>query len=142
MSDTREAMLRRAVEISLFTWRRAEPEDRLDDGERMGWWGDSFPDVAGDRIGSRLWLLRREVLTEGVLRRAEEYCREALQWMLDDEIVTAMSVSVKRAALGGRAGTERAIATIVLSDDRDGPLTINYDDMWRILDGICVADAT
>jgi phage gp46-like protein len=141
MSDAREAMLRRAVEISLFTWRRAEPGDPLDDDERMGWWGDSFPDVAGDRIGSRLWLLRRQVLTAEVLRRAEEYCREALQWMVDDEIVTAISVSVKRAAGVGRAATERALGKIVLSDDRDEPLTINYDDMWRIFDDFSVADA-
>lgn len=134
-------MLRRAVEISLFTWRRAEPGDPIDDDERMGWWGDSFPDVAGDRIGSRLWQLRRQVLTAEVLRRAEEYCHEALQWMIDDEIVTAISVSVKRAAGVGRAAIERAAAEIVLSDNRDGPLTLNYDDMWRILDDFSVADA-
>ncbi|MDN7933673.1 phage GP46 family protein [Burkholderia metallica] len=142
MSDAREAMLRRAVEISLFTWRRADSGDPIDDDERMGWWGDSFPDVAGDRIGSRLWQLRRQVLTAEALRRAEEYCHEALQWMIDDEIVTAIRVSVKRATGVGRAAIERAAAEIVLSDNRDGPLTLNYDDMWRILDDFSVADAT
>ena len=41
----------RAVMISLFTWRRANPDDALPDGKsRMGWWGDSFPTVANDRI--------------------------------------------------------------------------------------------
>lgn len=31
--------LTRAVVISLFTWRRAEPDDNAD--VPMGWWGDT-----------------------------------------------------------------------------------------------------
>ncbi len=30
--------LERAVVISLFTWRRAEPSDPVDDDERYGYW--------------------------------------------------------------------------------------------------------
>jgi len=41
----------RAVMISLFTWRRANPDDALPGTERMGWWGDTFPTIANDRIG-------------------------------------------------------------------------------------------
>ncbi|PQK53824.1 phage tail protein, partial [Escherichia coli] len=33
--------LTRAVVISLFTWRRAEPDDNAD--VPMGWWGDTWP---------------------------------------------------------------------------------------------------
>ncbi len=47
--------LTRAVVISLFTWRRAEPDDNAD--VPMGWWGDTWPAVQNDRYGSRLWLL-------------------------------------------------------------------------------------
>lgn len=32
--------LTRAVVISLFTWRRAEPDDNAD--VPMGWWGDTW----------------------------------------------------------------------------------------------------
>ena len=49
--------LTRAVVISLFTWRRAEPDDNAD--VPMGWWGDTWPAVQNDRYGSRLWLLYR-----------------------------------------------------------------------------------
>lgn len=37
--------LTRAVVISLFTWRRAEPDDNAD--VPMGWWGDT---CCGDRM--------------------------------------------------------------------------------------------
>ncbi len=57
-NDKRHPLVR-AVLISLFTWRRANADDTLPDprGFRMGWWGDTYPVVANDRIGSRLWLL-------------------------------------------------------------------------------------
>jgi phage gp46-like protein len=43
ISQNLHAALTRAVLISLFTWRRAADDDALDDEERFGWWGDSFP---------------------------------------------------------------------------------------------------
>lgn len=49
--------LTRAVVISLFTWRRAERDDRTP--QPYGWWGDTWPAVQNDRIGSRLYLLKR-----------------------------------------------------------------------------------
>ena len=78
--DSAEPLVR-AVVISLFTWRRANPDDDLPGDLRMGWWGDSFPTVADDRIGSRLWLLRRVKLTRQTQMDAEFYAREALQWL-------------------------------------------------------------
>lgn len=91
-----ETSLIRAVVISLFTWRRAAPDDPVDDEERFGWWGDSYPSVADDRIGSRLWLLRRVKLTAGTQRDAEFYANEALQWLLDDGQVLEVYVLTER----------------------------------------------
>ncbi len=91
-----ETSLIRAVVISLFTWRRAAPDDPVDDEERFGWWGDSYPSVADDRIGSRLWLLRRVKLTAGTQRDAEFYANEALQWLLDDGQVLEVDVLTER----------------------------------------------
>ena len=42
---------------------------------RMGWWGDSFATVSGDRIGSRLWLFEREKITSVTLTRIQEAAR-------------------------------------------------------------------
>jgi len=87
--------LRTAVIISLFTDRRAEPDDLLPDGgtDRRGWWADIYPQVDADRIGSRLWLLAREKQLPSVLQRAQAYAAEALQWLLDDGLVTELAVT-------------------------------------------------
>jgi len=74
----------RAVLISLFTWRYANADDDLPGDQRMGWWGDSFPMVPDDRIGSRLWLLARAKMVPETAARAQEYAEEALKWMVED----------------------------------------------------------
>lgn len=89
-----DAGLETAVSISLFTDRRVTDQE-LGPGEteKKGWWGDVFPDVEGDQIGSRLWLLARAKRTQETLRLAEDYAREALQWMLDDGVAASITVT-------------------------------------------------
>jgi phage gp46-like protein len=103
--------LETAAIISLFTDRLAEPDDRLpdpDDADRRGWWADWEQDHL---IGSRLWLLAREKQTEDVRRRAEDYCREALQWMLDDDVADAVDVVAEwNASAPGRLDVSLTIA--------------------------------
>ena len=81
-----------AVLISLFTDRRVSREE-LPDGEtsQRGWWGDSLTE--DDRIGSRLWLLGRGKQTVEVQARAEDYCREALAWLVEDAVVERVEVA-------------------------------------------------
>ena len=86
------------VLVSLFTDRRARPDDPLPAGNgdyRRGWVGDALADRSDDRIGSRLWLLRREKQTEETRRRAEEYCREALAWLVSDGLASRIDVSAE-----------------------------------------------
>lgn len=90
--------LETAVLLSLFTDRRAEDDDTPPSGDpndRRGWWADQFSAVEGDRIGSRLWLLDRSVITGETARRAEEYVREALAWMLEDRVVESVGVEIE-----------------------------------------------
>jgi phage gp46-like protein len=89
--------LETAVILSLFTDRRAEPEDRLPDPSegRRGWWGDTFAPVQNDRIGSRLWLLHREKRTRETLARAREYVQEAVAWLVDDGIANRVETAVE-----------------------------------------------
>lgn len=92
----RDDGLRSAVLLSLFLDARARPEDPLPDprdGDRRGWVGDALSPDAGDRMGSRLWLLSREKQTEGVRVRAEIYAREALAWLVADGLATALDVT-------------------------------------------------
>lgn len=92
-----DAGLETAMLLSLFTDRRARSDDvppSGDPSDRRGWWGDQFADVEGDPIGSRLWLLDRSKRTPEVAKLAEEYVREALQWLLDDKVAASLDVSI------------------------------------------------
>lgn len=88
--------LSRAVVISLFTWQRASQTDEVDNDQRMGWWGDTFAENKGDKIGSKLWLLLRQKITEETLNRAQEYAYESLKWLIDDGICSDITVDVER----------------------------------------------
>lgn len=115
----------RAVIISLFTWRRANADDVLPGTDRMGWWGDGYATVLGDRIGSRLWLLSRAKLTAQTISDAEDYAREALQWLIDDGVATAVDVLAERMGLTGLA----LACTITRTD---GVVTdLRFDNVWE-----------
>ncbi|MEA1063949.1 phage GP46 family protein [Erwinia sp. HR93] len=90
-----------AVIISLFTDRRAQDSDELPgtDGDRRGWWGDSYRDRP---IGSRLWLLSREKTLQSVLGRAAAYALEALQWLKSAGRVTKIAVYASRVRQNGQ----------------------------------------
>lgn len=118
-----ESGLRSAVLVSLLTDRRAEADDEIPDGtdDRRGWWADTWPEVEGDRIGSRLWLLGRAKHLPDTLTRAGEYAEEALAWLVEDGIATAVRVTaawVRRGVLGLRV-------SITLQDRSQ------YDDIFN-----------
>lgn len=89
--------LETAVIVSLFTDARAKVDDVIPDGsgDPRGWWADSIDNDDGDQTGSRLWLLDREKQTTKVLQRARQYAQEALQWMLDDQVVSEVNVDAE-----------------------------------------------
>jgi phage gp46-like protein len=80
-----------AVLISLFTDRVANADDAIPDGtpDPRGWWADD----PQRPIGSRLWLLEREKQLNSIPQRAKDYCKEALQWMLDDGVVARFDIA-------------------------------------------------
>ena len=127
---TREGLLRRAVTISLFTWRRAGPDDAVDDSDRKGWWGDSVPSVAGDKIGSRLWLLQRRTLVADTLKDAKSYAEEALAWLIDDLVVTSVTVTAER------QGNDRMNLRVTLTEQNGETLELNFEDTWGLINAV------
>lgn len=116
-----------AVIISLFTDRQAEASDVIPDGtdDKRGHWSDNFPDLDGDLIGSRLWLLTREKQLPEVMVRAREYCEEALEWMLEDGVASAVTVTVTNP----REGILHAQIDIAKPD---GTATrYQFENFWR-----------
>ncbi len=80
-----------SILISLFSDRMARPDDVIpdDSGNPRGWWGDLDQTVS---IGSRLWLLERAKQTSETLQRANDYVKEALQWLIDDGVVASFGI--------------------------------------------------
>lgn len=114
--------LARSVMISLFSWARAHEDDDVEGRHRYGFWGDSYAD-AGEKTGSRLWLLRRQKITDTVIARAQEYAQEALKWLIDDGVADAVTVEVSRGAL------DRIDLSVVVT--RDGrSRTLKFADVW------------
>ncbi|MBT9263590.1 phage GP46 family protein [Pseudomonas sp. MG-9] len=127
ISDNRKDVLTRAVLISLFTWRRAMTDDPVDDEELFGWWGDSYPTIADDRIGSRLWLLRRVKLTDATQRDAEFYANEALQWLLDDGHVIAIEIASEKHDIS------RLNLVVILTIPGGDRVEIKPNSSWQVI---------
>ncbi|EEG10309.1 phage GP46 family protein [Pseudogulbenkiania ferrooxidans] len=119
----------RAMAISLFTWRRAEAGDPVDD-DWQGWWAEGLDASLPAGIGSRLWLLQRRRLDADAQRDAHDYTREALQWWLDSKLASAVEVTVSR--LGDDGLAIRVEITL-----RSGKtLTADLSDIWSLTHGV------
>lgn len=119
--------LTRAIIISLFSWRRAERDDETD--QPFGWWGDTWPTVQNDRIGSRLHLLRRAKLTNKTSQQAREYMTQALAWLTEDGVAARVVVTVER------TGVDVLTAGVTIYQ-RDGTQhNITFDDIWSEING-------
>ena len=116
--------LQTSVLISLFSDRQATADDVIPDstGNRRGWWGDLGATIP---IGSRLWLLSREKLTQSVANRAKTYITEALQWLITDGVAAQINVSTMIIAptmLGAVIQIVRSTGVTV---------TLNYAWAWQ-----------
>ena len=122
--------LKTAITISLFTDRRAGPDDILpqEGSDPRGWWGDSLAAERGDQIGSRLWLLAREKQLSKVLVRAREYAEEALAWLVVDGVAASVSVTTHI----GQDGV-LGIGVVIERPGKGGPARQRYDFVWEAL---------
>ena len=81
----RDPGLMTAIIISLFTDAAATEAELvtagLPAGTRGGWWGDTYPEIDGDVLGSKLWLLTRAKRDDATLRDNDDVC-----YVTDDEL--------------------------------------------------------
>lgn len=117
-----------AVLLSFFLDRRAEPDDELpaDDGDRRGWWADDHAEKEGDLIGSRAWLLDRSVSRVENAKKLEEYHREALEWMLEDGVVSRVDLEYE-------ARKQMLLAAIVFHRSGGPPIALRFAWAWEAL---------
>jgi phage gp46-like protein len=92
---TSSCRLRNAVLISLFTDARA-PADQVPEGaNNRGYWGDmDLPQ--SESLGSCLWTLQREKITNNLLTRINNHATDALAWLIDEGELIAVNVTTER----------------------------------------------
>jgi phage gp46-like protein len=118
--------LETAVILSLFSDARANDDDALPIGQtdRRGWWADAYPVEAGDRFGSRLWLLRAAKQLQQSLNDARQYAEESLVWLVDDG--AAKKVEVETFIV-----RDEVMGMIVRIHRPDGTVTpIRFETLW------------
>lgn len=87
--------LETSVIVSLFSDAPAQPGDAVDSNYTGGWWGNTFLGDTTFVLGSRLWLLQRQKLTQAVANAAKQYGMEALQWMITEGIASSVVVQTQ-----------------------------------------------
>jgi len=81
-----------AILISVFTHARAPAEltPDLRPDQRGGWWADE----PAQPLGSLLWLTNRAKAIPETATRAQGWVRDALQWLINEQIVERLDVAV------------------------------------------------
>ena len=79
-----------ALIVSLFTDARANSADVPDPSRRRGWIGNEHtPEF---EMGGTLWVhLEQGRMTGSTMRKIEDAARGALQWLLDEDLITAIT---------------------------------------------------
>lgn len=125
--------LETAVLICLQTDRRVEASELPEGEPNRGWPGDAFDRQPGEvPLGSKLWLLRRRALIEGIELEAEDYAREALQTLIDQGAVARAAVSATRLPAQARLDLDIALY------GRDGAALYQqrFAILWEQIDGL------
>lgn len=118
--------LRTAVLVSLFLDSRADTDDVLpfETDDRRGWWADEF----GAAPGSKLWLLARSKALPDVAQRAEDYARQALQWMIDEGVARQIDVTSTVVTTPYRALT---LEVVIYRPEFADPTRFPFGAIWR-----------
>jgi len=125
--------LRTQVVIALLTDARADPSELRSGDDNKGWIGDTFDVIAGETpIGSKLWLLRRSALYDGIEVQAELYARLALKTLIDQGACVRADVAVTVDRTASRL--DMAIALY----GREGARIYNekFELLWRQVDAL------
>jgi phage gp46-like protein len=126
------------VKVALMSDRVSTPGEILpdpDSTDRRGWWGDLDAQAIwnGWPIGSKCWLLMRAKIADSnsfegdTVVRAESYCRDALQPLIDMRLCTAIDVEA------ARTGIDRIDVAITVFRGPEPEIQLIFQDMWRQL---------
>jgi len=113
-----------AIWISLFTDARASSSQVLQPEQRRGWIGNKVSIDQNRQLGGYLWLIDQRRLNHTTLIETIDYARKSLQWLIDDNICTAIDVS-------GIIKATEGIELTILITSTEGITTTNYVKIWK-----------
>jgi phage gp46-like protein len=132
-----------AVTIAFCTDRLAESSDALPipgSTDRKGWWGDD--DAAdiwnGWPIGSRLWLMARDKITDSnysggaTTAKATTFANECLQPFVDAQIISDFDVKV------AQINAQRIDMTVTLYRGPLPDISLQFQSLWNELSASAV----
>ncbi len=120
--------LENAVIISLFTWARASKNEVGENSPQFGWWGDKIDEDSNYKIGSKLYLLKREKITDETIALVKDYAKSALQWLVDDGVASSVDVIIERNA----SDNKRVDGSVVVYKGTSSE-TLKFDNLWSLL---------
>lgn len=82
-----------ALLMSLFGEKRASISEMPIAQNRRGWLGNTFGDIEGFEMGSKLWLLDQARLTQDTLNLAITYAKDGMRWLVDFEHLERVRVT-------------------------------------------------
>lgn len=108
-----------AVLISLFTDAEADPSDPIPDGstDPRGWWGGA--------IGSKIWLYaERGKATDVLPGQIQQAAADALQWLIDDGVASAVDTAAAYADAG------QLVLTVTITRADGTTLALRFENLW------------
>lgn len=106
--------------MSFFSERRADPSEVPIPFLRRGWWGNEVTDPTAFEIGSKLWLLYQSRASTVNASMAEDFTRQAFQWLITDRLFKKLTVEAS-------ASDDTINIKIVLFNQGNNIETIHFD---------------
>jgi len=113
-----------ALIVSLFSDARASQTQVAVPQNRRGWLGNVAPPIEGYEMGSLLWLVYQERLTQNVLNAAVDFARQCLEWLVVQGMAQSIDVS-------GEIVPSYGIALTIVITSLTGQTETRYVKLWE-----------
>jgi phage gp46-like protein len=113
-----------AINMSLLTNIRAGIDVIIPEN-RNGWLGNTESIFPGRVIGSLLWILSQARLNQDNINKAVDYSTKALNWMIEDNVVSNITVN---GSILPKQGIQLEITITALT----GIVETRYFNLWEL----------
>lgn len=114
-----------ALGCSLFTDRRAVPDEVADPWKRRGWIGNLIAKWPGDNFGSGIWLYEQSRATTAICNAVRMEAIQALDWLTEGRLVQFVD-----GAADYNAAKRQLTLTITITDKLGGVSSRAYP-IWQ-----------